>query len=615
MQISAIKNNFISNYPKHSCEKQGMTSPISKTELPAFADAKSLANINFKARIHACAKNRNWDGVQAELNKGVDINSKDESGNTALDWACYENDIDTIEKLLSHPDIDVNSRDNERHTALIETMRHKHPDAANKILEHPDVDVNAKDKDGNSALDWASYYGLVSGVEKLLTHPDIDVNIQDNCGNTPLIEALRMGNISVAKKILEHPDVDLTLKNNKGQDAFSFADTPIRDLLSAYQRGVDNRKNVMESLRLPSVDINKLSPEENIWNEEQIGKKFTALVKTKKFDDAEKMLEATPLINLDGDENQILIDVCSTGNYKFARKVFDYQDKQAEMRADYDIRRKEFLESKIQTLSYEELKENLVALNTEDGFKVLVSKEEFNPNDMAEKNSLFDIACKLDSDGSIVKGILSKYEDVDTKNARRFASKDIRPLIADYETKGKYQILFDNIKRNMANPETKEIAVEKIKNFINSEEFKPDITDSLGNTALHIVAAMPDDSARGLIQKLVDKGVDIDAPNITNQTPLISAIKAMRIAQNDEDKTNLLSNIKFLLDKDAEVDIKDNNGQTAFHHACASNSPALLTLVLAKEPNILAKDSLGHRGNFYLSNPKMKEIYDSYVNN
>ena len=584
MEITPISNRYsCCRVDKGSGYKHEVKSSNVST-LPSFADAKSLASISFKSLIHYDAMENTWDSIQSEIERGADINEKDRDGNTPL--------MEAIEH-------------NYRRKYIVKNL-----------LEQPDIDINWQNKDGRCALDIACKNGYTDIIENLLKYNSIEVNLQNNLSRTPLIELLKSDKFSTEAlaKLLEHPDIDVTIKDYNGRDAFFYANTAARDLLANYQRGVDKRQNIVGAFKLPSVDINRLSPEENIWTEEKISEKFSELVNNRDFDDAEKMLESTPLINLEGDDNPILIQVCQTGKPKFIRTVFEYQDNQTEMKADYDAKRKDFLENTIQTLSYEELKNNLIALNTEDSFKILVSKEDFNPNDKIEHNSLFDIACKLDSDGSIVKGILSKYEDIDTKYARKFAPLNIMPLIEEYENKGKYQIKFDNIKRKMANPETKEIAVEKIKNFINSEEFKPDITDSLGNTALHLVAAMPADSARGLIQKLVDKGANIDAQNITNQTPLISAIKSMRIAQNDNDKTNLLSNIKFLLDKGSDINTKDNNGQTAFHHACGTTSPALLTIILAKEPNILAKDNLGHKGNFYLNTPQMKEVYDSYVN-
>ena len=589
MEITPISNMYSCyRVNKDSGEKHEFKS-CNVSTLPSFADAKSLASISFKSLIHYDAMENTWDSIQSDIERrGDDINEKDREGNTPLMVA------------IEH---------NYRRKSIVKNM-----------LEQPDIDINWQNKDGCCALDIACKKGYTDIIENLLQYNSIEVNLQNNLCRTPLIDLLNSDKFSTEAlaKLLEHPDIDVTVKDYNGRDAFYYANyrSPSAiDMLKNYQRGVDKRQNIVGAFKLPSVDINRLSPEENIWPEEKISERFSELVNRRDFDDAEKMLESTPLINLKGNDNPILIKVCQTGKPNFIRKVFAYQDNQAEMKAAYDAKRKEFLENTIQTLSYEELKNNLIALNTEDNFKILVSKEDFNPNDKVEHNSLFDIACKLDSDGSIVKGILSKYEDIDTKYARKFAPLNIMPLIDEYETKGKYQIKFDNIKRKMANPETKELAVQQIKDFINSEEFSPEITDSLGNTALHLVAAMPADSARGLIQKLVDKGINIDATNITNQTALVSAIKAMRIAQNDNDKTNLLSNIKFLLDKNAEVDIKDNNNQTAFHHACASNSPALLAMVLEKEPNILAKDSLGHRGNFYLSTPKMKEVYESYANN
>ena len=57
---------------------------------------------------------------------------------------------------------------------------------------------------------------------------------------------------------------------------------------------------------------------------------------------------------------------------------------------------------------------------------------------------------------------------------------------------------------------------EKINNlaFIELNSFNPNLSDSVGNSALHIVSTIPDDRARGLIQKLVDKGININSTNI-----------------------------------------------------------------------------------------------------
>ena len=76
---------------------------------------------------------------------------------------------------------------------------------------------------------------------------------------------------------------------------------------------------------------------------------------------------------------------------------------------------------------------------------------------------------------------------------------------------------------------------------------------------------------------------------------------------------NLMSNIKFLLDKGADINAQDNNGQTAFHFACISTIGALLTLLLSHEPNVFLKDKMGNRAAKYIKTPEMKEIYNKYL--
>ena len=657
MQISAIRNNFTGNYTKHSCEKQGMTSPANRTELPSFADAKSFVNINFKggAELMQAVGNGNFDQLKQELENGADINFRDEDKDTPLTYSVFKGRINFVEELLKYPELDINAKNYQERTALFMTAIDDNPQIAEKLLEHPDIDinltndygctplliaaykghpevekvllkhpdidVNKKDDDGDTPLTIAARKGNIESVKLLLEHPDTDVNAQGYYGRTALNSAIVEGKIDVINEILKHPDVDLSIKDNIGKTAMdscnyysSYDRYKFEGLLKNYERGVDKRENVITVAKNIPVDIENLSPDKSIWTEDKISDKFLCLVNSKNLEDASKMIKVTPLIDLEAGDKKILRAVCSTGDPDFVREVFNYQDNQPKMRADYDIKRKDFLENKIKTLSYEELKENPIALHTEDGFRVLMTKEEFNPNDKIDKMSLFEMACGMDEDGDLVQDLLGKYDNIETTRAKRYAKKDLREIIDTYETDGKYQLKFERIKRNIANPAKREKAVQQLRDFINSEEYTPDMTDTLGNSALHIVAAMPDDSVRGLIQKLIDKNININSQNLTKQTALVSAIKAMRIANNEEDKTMILSNIKFLIDKGIDVNVSDSNGQTAFHHACSTTSPALLTMILSKEPNIFKKDNLGHKGNFYLSTPQMKEVYDNYVN-
>lgn len=473
--------------------------------------------------------------------------------------------------------------------------------------------VNNQNSDGDTPLHRACYHNHDDVMNYLLQQEDIDINIVNNNRKTPLMKALDDGYEKIVTPLLERDDIDLTIKDDMGRLALNYASKSASyyDKLKELTEYQLANPETIGKKRTPAVDIYKLSPEENIWTEEQISKKFLILINDKKYDEATTMLQNTPLIKLD----KLLLDkICTTGNSDFARKVFDNEKIQGLMREEYEAKRKNFLENEIKTMSYSQLKENQVALYTPDGFRVLMEKQEFNPNDMIEQTSLFDLACNMDPEGTITAEILSKYDDVNVNKWLKSPNKKIKPLVEEYATTGKYKLKFDNIKRGLINPSTRHEAIAKLKDFINSEEFKPEMTDTLGNSTLHIVSTIVDESSRGMIQKLLDKGVDVNAQNVTEQNPIMSAITALRAAQTENEKAGLLSNIKFLIDKGANIEDKDKNGQTVFHYVCSTVSIALLTMILAKEPNVLARDLKGNRAAKYLKTEEMKQIYQEYVN-
>ena len=122
-----------------------------------------------------------------------------------------------------------------------------------------------------------------------------------------------------------------------------------------------------------------------------------------------------------------------------------------------------------------------------------------------------------------------------------------------------------------------------------------------------------DEKIKSVIAGALAKGVDINAGNMVGLTPLMMAIKNLITANDDNERFADLSVIKFILDKNPDIDAQDKNKQTAFHLACMSTSVALLTLMLSKNPNILSKDVKGKRAADYLKTDELKELYKKHV--
>ena len=112
-----------------------------------------LVGTAFADPIHEAAANGDLAGVQAELDKGVDVNAKDENdeaGWTPLHRAAQKGHKEITELLIANG-ADVNAKEEDGWTPL--------HDAATKeiaeLLIDNGADVNAKDGTGSTALDTA----------------------------------------------------------------------------------------------------------------------------------------------------------------------------------------------------------------------------------------------------------------------------------------------------------------------------------------------------------------------------------------------------------------------------------------------------------------------------
>ncbi|MDE2643043.1 MAG: ankyrin repeat domain-containing protein [Verrucomicrobiota bacterium] len=134
-----------------------------------------LATSAFADPIHDAARNGDLAGVQAELDKGVDVNAKDDVGKTPLTYAARFGHKEVAELLLAKgADASAKTDDNGT-TPLHHAALNGHKEtAAMLIAKGADVnaklavdggtplyqaawggDVNAKDVDGETPLDWA----------------------------------------------------------------------------------------------------------------------------------------------------------------------------------------------------------------------------------------------------------------------------------------------------------------------------------------------------------------------------------------------------------------------------------------------------------------------------
>lgn len=150
---------------------------------------------------------------------GVDLNTIDVSGNTALYYAALGNHVPIMVMLLQHganPNLVVA----DGCTPLIGAAWGN--TAAVRALLELGADVNQAENSGMTALMWAAHGGHAGVIETLLRH-GADVNARDNHGFTALMYAAAHGLATPVKLLLAAPGVHANARNKAGESAFDLA--------------------------------------------------------------------------------------------------------------------------------------------------------------------------------------------------------------------------------------------------------------------------------------------------------------------------------------------------------------------------------------------------------
>ena len=155
--------------------------------------------------LNAC-KNNQKSVVQTFLKRGgVDVNKRDESGNTPLIYVCLKNARDLVKLLLEHG-----------------------------------ADANLGNQKNRMPLHFAAETGNFE-IIALLTGAGADVNCTDNNGVTPLMLMAQNGKTDAALRFIRNPDVDPQIKDNDNRMAIDYATScGLRELVNALSQAQED---------------------------------------------------------------------------------------------------------------------------------------------------------------------------------------------------------------------------------------------------------------------------------------------------------------------------------------------------------------------------------------
>ena len=172
--------------------------------------------------IHDAAMNGNLAGVQAELDKGVSVNAKNDYGETPLDMAVWYNGETEIAALLR--------KQGGKHGVINGAAAGGDIEAVKEFL-NAGTDVNTKDGWEWTPLHNAAWWGHKEIAELLLAN-GAGVNAKNNVGWTPLHMAAINGHNEIVG-LLVVGGADVNSKNNNGETPPDLAAGRVADLFPA----------------------------------------------------------------------------------------------------------------------------------------------------------------------------------------------------------------------------------------------------------------------------------------------------------------------------------------------------------------------------------------------
>lgn len=150
-------------------------------------DTKGVSN-NMNKLFFQAVQDGDHSEIKKLLKQGININSQDKQGRTALMSATYANDVETARVLIENG-ADVNIQDNIKNSPFL----YAGAEGFLEILKFT-IDAGADpailNRYGGTALIPASEHGYVDVVKELLENTSVNVNHINHLGWTALMEAI-----------------------------------------------------------------------------------------------------------------------------------------------------------------------------------------------------------------------------------------------------------------------------------------------------------------------------------------------------------------------------------------------------------------------------------------
>jgi ankyrin repeat protein len=514
------------------------------------------------------SENLDINKIQKYIDKGVDLNKKDEKGRTILFMLSAKRKMDAIKILLKNS-INLNIEDVYRRTVVDEAILRTDGIMLRFFLDNG-FDINRKNSAGRTISQDVALEGDYKIFQILMNYRP-DFNIKDNYGKSVLLDAIEGGNINILKDIINNID-SLNILDDDHQTALFKAvlkeDTEIAKLL------------ILHGINVNFLDKNGQNV---LYN--------TILQGAKNITIIELLLKKNINLNIVDNNNKNILD-----ELLYVQDLQKNPPKELEGKYKLISPEKEYLPLALlfidKGLDIDKVHEDgKTTLQIEIEHKNFVNVEflincgaDLNKNDESDKSIIYNEILKGYSNYKMIDFLVSKGAKLELKDLdEKTIVDDIVEIIAI--SKG-FKPVNPRLVPYIKEDEKYDVLLKKILTYRpNIEVQRLDGRNILFDLVLY--------NDFDTLKTIINYGVNLNIRDKRGTTPLMYMVEEGLKIKDKKEKDFFIERLVYLLKYRININIQDLDGRTVIHKAVISNDLAVVEKLLTKKADLTITDIHG----------------------
>ena len=508
------------------------------------------------------------DKIEKYINKGVNINKKDEKGQTILFSLVAKRKLEAL-KILIKNGANLTLEDLHRKTVLDEAVDRNDGMMIRFLLDNG-FNINHKNNSGRTIFQNVAHMGN-NKIFQIFMKYNADFNIKDSHGKTVLFDAVEGGNLDILKDVINNTN-NLNILDENHQNALFSA--VIKDDIS-----------LATELILNGINVNFLDKDgQNVL--------FNAILQgAKNLPLIELLIKKGINLNIVDNYHKNLIDEILY--------VFDLQkNPPKELDGKYKIvtEEKEYL-----PLGFLFLEHGLEIDKIDESGKTTLQKAVENKNftnaefllncgadvnicDEFEKNIVHKEILKGYSNYKMIDFLVSHGANIDARDLdEKGIVDDIIEIIAIIKGFKKPNTFFSN---EIKYDEKYDILLKKVLTY------RPNIErQRLDGTNILFDMVMYNDFET--LKTIINYGINLNIKDKRGYTPLIYMVEEGLKISDKKEKDSFIERLIYFLKYRVNIDAQDNDGRTVIHKAVIANDLVVLEKLLTKKADLSIRDIHG----------------------